>query len=198
MQVFFEVFLKKSTRRAAPAPDGAMEGWPPVLCVHHVHSTFPPVGTVHCAEHMVGAWPTGNAGNTKNTGLSTGMRVSHVPWNFRSTWPAVCHRLSIVFPVFIVFIVGLARPLCSAPVFATLRRGKPAPQQRGGAVISQRHDAAPHPVLCTKCPANQPSSLFFSTFFTKSLEKYPQIRYNIPGPLVKLYLNWKENIMKRQ
>ena len=111
---FSKFFLKKCTRWVAPAPGGAMEGRPPVLCVHHVHSTFPPVGTVHCAEHMVEAWPTGNTGNTKNTGLSTGMRVSHVPWNFRSTWPAVCHRLSIVFPVFIVLIVGLALPLCSA------------------------------------------------------------------------------------
>ena len=38
---------------------------------------------------------------SKNTGESTGKRVSHVPWNFRSTWLTVYHRPSIVFPVFI-------------------------------------------------------------------------------------------------
>ena len=40
--------------------------------------------------------------------------MNHVPWNFRSTWLTVCHRPSIVFPVFIVFIVGLAPTMRSA------------------------------------------------------------------------------------
>ena len=55
-----------------------------------------------------------NTGNTKNTGGSTGKRVNHVPWNCRSTWLTVCHRRSIVFPVFIVFIVGFAHTMRSA------------------------------------------------------------------------------------
>ena len=67
------------------------------------------------AEPILRARPTGNTGNTKNTGVSTRKRVSHVPWNFRSTWLTVCYRQSIVFPVFIVFIVGLAPTLCIAP-----------------------------------------------------------------------------------
>ena len=66
------------------------------------------------AEPALRARPTGNTGNTKNTGVSTRKRVSHVPWNFRSTWLTVYHRPSIVFPVFIVFIVGLAPSLCIA------------------------------------------------------------------------------------
>ena len=66
------------------------------------------------AEPVLRARPTGNTGNTKNTGVSTRKRVSHVPWNFRSTWLTVCYRQSIVFPVFIVFIVGLAPTLCIA------------------------------------------------------------------------------------
>ena len=72
-------------------------------------------GGAHCAEPVLRARPTGNTGNTKNTGVSTRKRVSHVPWNFRSTWLTVCYRQSIVFPVFIVFIVGLAPTLCIAP-----------------------------------------------------------------------------------
>ena len=71
-------------------------------------------GRAHCAEPILRARPTGNTGNTKNTGVSTRKRVSHVPWNFRSTWLTVYHRPSIVFPVFIVFIVGLAPTLCFA------------------------------------------------------------------------------------
>ena len=65
-------------------------------------------GKAHCAEPILRARPTGNTGNTKNTGVSTRKRVSHVPWNFRSTWLTVYHRPSIVFPVFIVFPVGFA------------------------------------------------------------------------------------------
>ena len=71
-------------------------------------------GRALCAEPILGARPTGNTGSTKNTGKSRGKRVSHVPWNFRSTWLTVCYRQSIVFPVFIVFIVGFAPTMRSA------------------------------------------------------------------------------------
>ena len=47
------------------------------------------------AEPILRAMPTGNTGNTKNTGVSTRKRVGHVPWNFRSTWLTVCYRQSI-------------------------------------------------------------------------------------------------------
>ena len=41
------------------------------------------------AEPILRARLTGNTGNTKNTGVSTGKRVSHVPWNFKSAWLGV-------------------------------------------------------------------------------------------------------------
>ena len=39
-----------------------------------------------CAEPILWARPTGNTGNTKNTGVSTRKRVGHVQWKFQSTW----------------------------------------------------------------------------------------------------------------
>ena len=38
------------------------------------------------AELILRAMPTGNTGNTKNTGVSTRKRVGHVQWKFQSTW----------------------------------------------------------------------------------------------------------------
>ena len=82
------------------------------------------------AEPVLRARPTGNTGNTKNTGVSTRKRVSHVPWNFRSTWLTVCHALSSP-------LCPLC-PLCpfTLPPPCALR---PAPCQPSAAVRHARH-----------------------------------------------------------
>ena len=49
-------------------------------------------------------------------------------------------------------------PYPSVPAFALLRRGKPTPQQRGGAVISQRHDAA-HSIGIAHCAMHMVKAL---------------------------------------
>ena len=122
-------------------------------------NTFPSAGRAHCAKPILRARPTGNTGNTKNTGVSTRKRVSHVPWNFRSTWITVCYRQSIVFPVFIVFIVGFA------PTMRSAQCAPPTTPPRGHALQKYKntwHSVCPVPPcpfcpFCPSCPFSLPA-----------------------------------------
>ena len=85
--------------------------------------------------------------------------MSHVPWNFRSTWLTVCHRLSIVFPVFIVFIVGFA------PTMRSAQCAPPTTPPRGHALQKYKntwHSVCPVPPcpfcpFCPSCPFSLPA-----------------------------------------
>ena len=124
------------------------------------------------AEPILRAMPTGNTGNTKNTGVSTRKRVGHVQWKFQSTWRSglLAGRVHCTEPILWAREYGLIRTYTDWYGLWTHGAVRAMCCRISGTHGCQRAKAlsvfvrirlyqsvlhCPHHVFCVKCPAGK-------------------------------------------
>ena len=127
------------------------------------------------AEPILWARPTGNTGNTKNTGVSTRKRVGHVQWKFQSTWRSglLAGRAHCTAPILRAREYGLIRTYTGRYGLWTHGAVRAMCCRISGTHGCQRAKAlsvfvrirlyqsvlhCPHHVFCAKCPSGKKKS----------------------------------------